>query len=189
MWSAAPKTFDKFWGLVESCQPLQQWFKQDSFDRRWLHALLYHLGQMFESERLGHLRPQRIRTGKAGQPPHVRSDDPYKDFELSMCVLSLILMGLLGPCPMDPREEGPRPKHWQATAMLLRHFFPNRFLPKPAGGTFGPKWDRENLRGRVNHVLRGRKSQAREGLLTVLTRVLHVTSTRYRRAMTAHLAR
>ncbi len=181
MWPAAPKTFQKFWGLVESCAPLQNLCQPVMYDTKWLHALIHHLGTMWFNEQGFRRMIRATRTGRRGRPRNVRSAEPVLtsssgldgDFELCLCVLNIIVMGLI-------QKPGEQSKHWRVSADLLKHFLP---------GKFPSTWDRQNLRARVNKYLRNHRPLAYEGFMRVGERATHLTSDDYRQVITGHLSR
>jgi hypothetical protein len=133
MWPAAPKTFERFWELVESSKPLQTLLRSGDYEANWWHCLFYHLGEIWDREGWPTKQPT-LRTGQRGRPRHLQSPDPFKDFELSLCVLNLIVMVLLGSRAEQGNSVGT--KHWKISVDLLKHFLPTRFPPT---------WDRRNL--------------------------------------------
>jgi hypothetical protein len=96
MWPAAPRTFRTFWEKVEASTVLDLWCTHSSFERKWLHALLYHLGQMWSGGR--------------------KRMDLDEDILRGVCVLDLIVQGLL---PAE-NAQGHPVENWERSALIRR---------------------------------------------------------------------
>lgn len=176
MWPAAPKRFQQFWRSVESCEILQLLCTPGVYDPVWLHALIYHLGEMWQAAKD---KPKTQRTGRKGRPQHLRSSEPMEDPLLRLCILDLIVMGLLGSTDVKGRPPK-HTKHWKVSADLLQYFFPEKYHDT---------WDRTNLKGSVNQHLREHRRLVLEGFTRVDKRVSSLISDEYRQHIQAHLSR
>jgi hypothetical protein len=113
MWPSEPKTFQAFWGKVESCGLLKLLCETAEYEEKWKDPLLYHLGQLWIAGPVpGRLEPE---NGQMARSPGGTM--------WSITVLDLILQGLIATGTAMRNV-----KHAEVSHQLLQHFFPQDFI-------------------------------------------------------------